>query len=236
MRWLLSLLDTWFRRAHPSQCRDASLACERLKTDQRFLAQDIEALFRRFDTCVQDLALDIRSLSENDLWHRAHELRRAQDRLRFMLCRAEASIKQTYVLEQELVEWENCSVIPALHFDHPSIRAEIIRSELAVRDVAIESLSCIESQQIQTEVPAAADTQKVRESEVGYETIQTFEPEKLVQAIRDARREMERWHALPPEEHSEDAIAQVRHFRELHAMLKRIDHSRGITRDRLELA
>lgn len=70
------------------------------------------------------------------------------------------------------------------------------------------------------------------ESSIGYEVDAT----QLIAAIREATREAERWHAIPSTEHDDDALVQVRHVRELHALLKRLDREAEVQRDRLALA
>jgi len=69
-----------------------------------------------------------------------------------------------------------------------------------------------------------------------HEPITMPEVEYLLQAIREATRETERWHGVPESSWDEEALIQVHHLRDLHALLKRLDRERGVSRDRLELA
>lgn len=69
-----------------------------------------------------------------------------------------------------------------------------------------------------------------------HEPLTLPEVQHVLTAIREATRETERWHAIPSEDHDEDALLQVHHLRELHALLKRLDREQGIDRDRLEMA
>jgi hypothetical protein len=69
-----------------------------------------------------------------------------------------------------------------------------------------------------------------------------FEPHPdtahLIQAIREATREAERWHGY----HSDDPLSyaeaadQLRHVRSLHAALRTLDRRAGVNRDRLAFA
>lgn len=69
-----------------------------------------------------------------------------------------------------------------------------------------------------------------------HEPLTLPEVQHVLAAIREATREAERWHAIPSEDHDEDALVQVHHLRDLHALLKRLDREQGMNRDRLEMA
>jgi hypothetical protein len=157
------------------------------------------------------------------------------------------SAKRTQELEHELDLWQKrLDEAGDIHADHPRIRAEIIRSELAARGiepsvhtlpvVAVEALHDIDEALGQRAVSQA------NERPDRYEESMKFSPhpdtQYLVQAIREATHEAELWHAY----HSDDAHAymdavdQVRHLRDLHAALKSVDRSAGVTRDRIAIA
>lgn len=252
-----SFFSRWFpRKREASDLRVSFAEQGRLKQEQRVLADEIEMLFRTFDQRLQDFALHADSLTETDFERQAEGLRAAQDGLRVALRRLESSMKGTRELERELAEWEGRMDGGTMHADHSDIRAEIIRSELAIRGVRRDVPERFVSRYIQKcdEMQNAADEETTvsprekaaqeQEEDIrpreyvfrAHDPVRIIDADRLVQAIREATHEAERWHALPLEVHDADATDQIRHLRELHAILKRLDREHGVVRDRLELA
>ena len=238
----------------------------RARQTQRQLTDEVQRVMRRLDGVTQELALRAASLGGPQLTQKRAALAAAQDRLRVTLRRLEVGMKQTQELTRELGEWEERAEDPSdLHADHPQTRIEILRSELAVRGVKRDlpdklltnflqtrsrMLDEVEPQAMTTAETIESDGQVLSEDplnrqgqlevsdllEAPSEPMPEIDPAQLIAAIREATREAERWHAIPREQHDDDALAQVRHVRELHALLKRIDRESEVQRDRLVLA
>lgn len=257
MTWI-SRINEWLGwRDAPSDSRsvgscleDPEAAKEELKAQQRELGREIETLFRAFDERLQSLSMRAHTLPREEFVRESAHIRAAQDQLRRALRRLDVSVKATDQLERELAEWEAREDGGELHADHPSVRAEIVRSELAVRgrkqdvrrsenDVPVREVVERIKQQIERSPSQEQEDEVYGSPEyvfVTHEPIGQTDPENLVRAIREATREAERWHAVPSEDHNEDALLQMKHLRELHALLKRMDREQGIERDRIELA
>jgi hypothetical protein len=248
---VFSFWSGWFKRQDPAAgSGNVSISRERLRMDQRILADEIEQLFHRFDGRLQDLASRAHTMLEAEGEEEADDLRAAQDGLRLAVRRLQASLKATREIERELAEWERRDDGGMLHADHPEIRAEILRSELAVRGITREVPDQFVAQYIQKHADVEEGRPLETSRRMAEETIERpreyvfttpepvtdMETQHLLHAIRDATREAERWHALPTEYHDGDAVDQVRHLRELHAILKRLDRARGVERDRLTFA
>ncbi len=199
--------------------------CTDLKAEQRALAEEVERLFRVFDERLRALAERTHELSPEALIGEAKMISEAQDGLRRVLRRFDATAKSTEELEQELGEWQQREEDSPLHADHPSIRAEIVHSELVCRGLLVTK---VENPLSQTESFVEEIVEEAEEEEVSTET--------FLLAIRDAAREAERWHSVPALELDHEVLDQVRHLRELHAHLKGLDRKQGITRDRLVYA
>lgn len=239
---LRSLIENIFPSRAPTASLEGSVeTVEELKTEQRALADEIERLFRAFDERLMSLARRTHELTPETVEREADSLKTQQDALRRALRRLEAAAKQTGELERELEEWQAREPNGPLHADHPSIRAEILRSELALRGIQHSSVDSRESRVASDEAQVESRESIVDDDESSDFRLSTCDslPETdvshLVAAIREASREADRWHGLPADEHDEDALVQVKHLKELHAILKRLDRSQGIARDRLEL-
>lgn len=233
MSWLRSLKN--FFTAAP----DAPISRARamLAADQAALAREIEKTFDLYDERLKDLAGRVNQLSTKDFKREAKNIREAQDGLRRALRRLDLSAKTAKELERELALWEDREQDAApMHADHPFVRAEMARSELAVRKGKIErARKEIISQTVTVlEEPQSHSTHD--ELPTTNEPLPLPDTANLLRAIREATREAERWHAIPVEDHDEDALIQVHQVRDLHAALRRMDREQGSQRDRLELA
>jgi len=223
-----------------------------LAADQSALAREIEMTFEVYDARLEELATRVHALSPAEFKREAKKIREAQDGLRRALRRLEVSAKTAKELERELKLWQDRTNDAPLHADHPSFRSEIIASELRSRGLTVKEdvkVPAPEGERIfatpKSENAALWLTQMERSEPEEEETPpadQVHEPltmpqvEYLLQAIREATHEAERWHAVPPEEQDEEAVLQVRQLRDLHAALKKIDREQGVSRDRIELA
>lgn len=189
----------------------------------------------------------VRDLRPDAAEEEVARLRDVQKDLQMVVRRLDAAIKSRQELEQELSSWRNRGQ------DREQVRhrAEIIRSELAVRGLGVaENAEDIQPIQIEDfvknrpKISILAGAEKEAElmpvyAEVEEEQIEPLhvpDVEHLLAAIREATREAERWHAIPVEDHDEEALLQVRHVKELNGVLKRLDRERGISRDRIEMA
>jgi hypothetical protein len=232
---------------NPAAARAALLA------DQRALGEEFEKTYEAYEQRIQAVAESLSQLKGENVEQEARTLREAQDQLRRLLRRVEASSRSARDLEREYAEWDGRSDHEGpWHADHPSVRAEIIRSELALRNserppVAIapeaSPFRMVELQDFITESeehsPSARPMLVVRpvvesqEREVA-EQLPSLDLDTLLQTIRMETREAERWHGAPSQDH--DALEQVKAVRQLHAILKRLDRKSGIRRDRIVFA
>lgn len=210
-----------------------------LKKDQKELADELEQTYSAYGRHLSDLSTRLARMSAEEITDEAHLLRDAQDAIRRMLRRISASVKNAHDLEHELREWEQRkNESGPLHADHPDIRAEIIRSELSARkgsaNVRVIAPEYSPFRVLEKNPPVF----QAIDEEVGIEdntehTLPVHDPNHLVALIRMESREAERWHAVPNPDF--EAIEQVRHVRDLHALLRRTDREAGVRRDRTEL-
>lgn len=215
-----------------------------LQADQRELAEELEKTYGAYQAKLEEVAARLASLSPSEVRREARLLREAQDAMRRMLRRIEISSMTAQQLERELQEWKTRAEEGGpLHADHPRVRAEIIRSELASRGTGWPpAVIPWEASPFRASAPSpmhsAEDFEETEEDEgegiMADHSDMRPDPEQLVRVIRLETREAERWHALP--EADAEAIVQVRHLKELHGILKRLDRERGIRRNRLDLA
>ncbi len=213
---------------------------EELTREQRVLANEVERLFRVFDERLETLASRMRELSPDEIEREADMFRTEQDSFRRALRRLEATAKSTRELERELDEWASRNESGAPHADHPSVRREIVASELATRDPRrSQPLPPVDADDAITVYVEEAHERELPSPEiviVAHEPLPSVDPGYLLSAIREATREAERWHAVPEDTLNEDALTQVNYLRELHVILKRLDRANGVVRDRLDMA
>jgi hypothetical protein len=231
-------------RENPAQARAALLA------DQRSLADELERTYAAYEDRLASVSMRLRYMSDADVEREARTLRDAQDGLRRLIRRIDASAKTARDLERELREWERREDEEGpQHADHPIVRAELIRSELATRgDIRRIVAIAPERSPFRLAVPSEPEPEEAlvaegprviafgRYEEVSDEpeSIHHPDPTHLLTVIRMETREAERWHG----HHRADpeSIEQIRYLRELHAALKRIDREKGIRRHRMEYA
>lgn len=253
-------LKRWFRKEPPSSvsfdpvsferiCReDPASARAALEADQRSLADELERTYAAYSERLEGAASRLSGMSDGDVAREAAVLREAQDGLRRILRRIDASAQTARQLERELSDWESRGRVEGpRHADHPLVRAEIIRSELATRG-EFQQLVAISPDQSpfrividerptyapsDFEAPLALPMAEAEER-IPFETLASVEPEHLLHTIRFETREAERWHGHHDPDH--DAIEQVRQVRQLHGILKRLDRQKGIRRDRMTIA
>lgn len=213
---------------------DSALAA--LRKDQRELTQELEKTYAAYSQHLCGLAARLSNLSKDEIAHEARLIRDSQDAIRRTFRRISVSIKTARDLERELKEWEQRKgEAGPLHADHPEIRAEIVRSELAARNRVI-GLRVIEPgfSPFRVAEPAAAPVLEsvadLESTQIEDATLPTHDHNDLIALIRQESREAERWHAIPVPAY--EAIEQVRHVRSLHALLRRLDREAGIRRDR----
>lgn len=242
---LISRLCAWVFPASPSRSGTAGGSSKRaeLVRSQQELAGELERLFLAYDERMRGLSERLLGLTDEELEDESRRIADVQDEIRRVLRRVDASMKTRQQLERELAEWEDREGAENPHADHPTVRAEIARSELVARGVPVgRSFRTMPDVADEADNPFFASAGDERAPEisativVSAEPVATVDVGHLLAAIRDATREAERWHAVPASEHDDDALDQLHHVRDLHARLKRFDRERGIVRDRLELA
>lgn len=219
-------------------------AIEALQFEQRDLAGQFEAICLAYQGRLNDLALKLSDLEPKELRRESKIMREAQDSIRKILRRLEASMMNAAELERELKEWSaRQDESGPRHADHPDVRAEILRSEMAVRSrkAALKAISPEESPFRSNAMPSAQclvlSSEGMQEpAPVSVETddLPALEEEQILQAIRQATREVERWHGAP--NYERDALDDLHELKKLHALLKKYDKARGASRDRIELA
>lgn len=252
-------LKRWFRKEPPSSvsfdpvsferiCReDPASARAALEADQRALADELERTYAAYSERMEGAAGRLAGMSDEDVAREAKLLRDAQDGLRRILRRIDASAQTARQLERELSEWESRGNTEGpRHADHPLVRAEIIRSELATRG-DLQRLVTIPPEQSPFRIvvetrPVASEEREAwspasfvpQPEEIPFEHLTSLDPDHLLGTIRLETREAERWHGHHDPDH--DAIDQVKQVRNLHAILKRLDRQKGIRRDRMTIA
>ncbi len=229
---------------------DPDAARQMLAADQAALAEEIEQAFEAYDLRLRDLATRVHDMEPDDVAREAAAIRDAQDALRRALRRIDVSFKTAGELTRELGRWEERSDDGPVHADHPSVRAEILRSELRTRGIqppvsaSTPEPVVIRSRDISDPAMLLTGDEVVRQNasrervfdHPDIEPIPDVDIEHLLSAIREATREAERWHAMPAEAVDEDALVQVRHLRDLHTELKRRDREAKVVRDRVAYA
>lgn len=245
-------MSAWFKKLFQKEAskpdasflqpiQPASAARTFLSQDQARIAKEIEEMYGLYDQRLQSLALRIKTLSEDDLARELESLREAQDDLRTIVRRFQAALKGTEELERELDGWEGQTHDRSpIHADHPLVRSEIIRSELTLRDeetlrqgarpLAPEMEFLPPPSEPRPSNVSSAPAYEVRVHEV--DPVRVPSEAHLLQAIREAIRETNRWHAVHPSQYSQDAVDQAKQLKYLHAILRRLDKQQGITRDR----
>jgi len=246
MSWWSSFSRLWTTPSAPQGDDEVEAVRRAMREEQRALSLDLEQLFRLYDEKVQHLSKRLQSMSAAEVESEAASIRETQETLKRLLRRAEAATKTSTQLERELAGWESRGSDDDFHADHPSVRAEVIRSELASRNPGVvrvpvrrvEPSTPVQDLRVEDEneevrglpnivdVPTSADVELLPEPDSA----------NLLAAIRDATRETERWHAIPVQDHDEETLLQVHHLRDLHAILKRLDRAKGVRRNRLEYA
>ena len=209
-----------------------------LQQGHRDLADEFERVYQDYERTLENTAIRLKTMKPNDLHREIRSLRDVHDALRRTLRRLDASMRGAAEIERELGEWRTReSEAGPWHADHPKVRAEILRSELSVREekplkvIPLESspfAKTFERMECKTvsEEPHVFDPHEAQLQEVSVE--------QLIQVIRHANREVERWRESP--EIGRDAIDEVKELRRLHAILKQRDRESGTMRDRIELA
>lgn len=202
---------------------------------EREVVETTEAIQFRMKVLMQKIKeLPLKSV-QSDL----ETIRAAQDELRRLMRRYAASAKHSLELERELELWQQrMDEEGALHADHPKVRSEIIRSELLSRGITVPERQISKPQAIPISSKEVSSTKETDR----FENSPAFTPHPdtayLIQAIREATKEAELWHAQYSENplYFKEAIDQVRQVRDMHAALKKIDKSQGVHRDRVALA
>ncbi len=245
MTWL-SALKRW---CLPSRSRGAT--CETsedalrlrgvLEQEQRAIAQNLEGLFQAYDSRVREMAERLHGMSDMEIETESESLAQSQDELKQLTRRLETAVKSRQQLERELGEWQDRAEEGGpMHADHPKTRAEIVRSEIALREAYRKPLvGCSSSERCvidDVQEESQEDIQDYAPQAEETSLMQSISPEQIIGIIREATKEAERWHATVQEQHNQDALDQMHHVRDLHALLKQIDRNQGTRRDRVAMA
>ena len=209
-----------------------------LQQGHRDLADEFERVYQDYERTLENTAIRLKTMKPNDLHREIRSLRDVHDALRRTLRRLDASMRGAAEIERELGEWRTReSEAGPWHADHPKVRAEILRSELSVREekplkvIPLESspfAKNIRTDGVQDGIRRTARFRSARSS-----TARGF-GRAADPTIRHANREVERWRESP--EIGRDAIDEVKELRRLHAILKQRDRESGTMRDRIEFA
>lgn len=116
---------------------DPDTALALLQDEQRRLSQELEETFLAYDAKSRGLARRVAAMGEGAVTEQeVDRLRSEQAELWRLIRRAQAAARTTRMLERELDEWRGreSGTIPDGHPDHPVVRAEIVGSELRVRE------------------------------------------------------------------------------------------------------
>jgi len=250
--WLFSSNSDFSNPAENKKLKDKSRKSStklKLEKRQRELATEIEKTFTAYEEKLYDLANTLNSLEDEARAEDTLSVEQSQDELRRINKRLEVASKSTHDLEQELAEWENRQFEDSSNNKYTEVIKEIIGSELAIRGVKIKVEKLEKSEFFQ--MPETNFNLSLTGSEpfipefeqdpvdISKETdssLPELDPEYLLQAIKEATREAERWHVEPCGESDPEAALQVRHVKDLHAALRELDKKNGVSRDRLALA
>jgi len=203
---------------------DPHAATELLQHDFKELQGELEEAVIRFRRSLSTLGTRLEECRKNPESEYVQSIREEHDQLRRTLRRLDASVSETRDLEEELKDWEDRrGEHGPIHADHPSVRAEIVRSEIVVRTNG-------ESRAYSKEKTVLAYRIHERKAQ---RSASKKEADILIQMIQHATAEAECWHDVPVP--SRDAIEQIRNVRRLHALLKQLDREVGKRRDRTEL-
>lgn len=207
-----------------------------LAAAQAEIHRDFEAAIDTADAQLRAIATRLSQLGPEATREDVRALEAEQDRVRRLVRRIQAALAGREELEREHEAWASrADESSALHADHPRVRAEIARSELAVRSGEVSDKLKVESEKYE-HLPLSTSHSSLAVLVHAVDPRLIPDEAHLIRAIREAVREAERWHGIPPDEVDMDAVDQVRHVRELHAILKRLDRERHIRRDRLMLS
>jgi hypothetical protein len=116
---------------------DPDAAFALLQDEQRRLSQELEETFLAYDAKARALARRVAAMGDGAVTdHEVATLRAEQTELWRLVRRAQAAARTTRMLERELDEWRGREPgsVPHGHPDHPIIRAEIVGSELRIRE------------------------------------------------------------------------------------------------------
>lgn len=259
-RWLERIKRRFLRKPPLSGCFDPAAferlclenpqaAIEALQFDQRDLAEQFEATCLAYQEKLNDLAVRLNNLEPKQLRRESKILRETQDAIRKILRRLEAAMMSATELERELKEWSARRDESGLrHADHPDVRAEIARSEMAVRSRKAVLRAIPPEESPFSSVEQTTPNPSFARSGIGLisspctkgelegveDELPVLEEEHLLQSIRQITRDVERWHSAP--NYERDALDDLHELKKLHALLRDSDKKQGLQRDRLELA
>ena len=250
MTWLSALkrwcLPSRSRGATCESSEDVSRLRGVLEQEQRAIAQNLEGLFQAYDARVREMAERLHGMSDGEIEAESEQLAQAQDELKQLTRRLETAVKSRQQLERELGEWQDRSTEDGpMHADHPKTRAEIVRSEIALREAYRKPLmtsapTVLYAGSMTAKQEDGSGTDVVVQDDVvadeGGPVMKEVSSEQVIEIIREATKEAERWHATVQDQYGQDALDQMHHVRDLHALLKQIDRNQGIRRDRFAMA
>lgn len=220
---------------------------------QRELSSRAANIWNEFERVLDGLTQKNKSVGRN--LSLKNKILQEQKNLELALLRFETSLKRTQDLQRELVEWERLSKSSGTEVDqnHPSLRREIVKSELEIRN-SIESGKLpkiqrfVESEEASETLEAVLVPEKqdeYRESvpEKPYRLVKVktakkelvpHDPEGLIKTIRHVSREFA--HEVEQKNKNKGNIMQYLHeIKDLHGALRILDRTKGKTRDRLSI-
>lgn len=226
--------------------QDPDAAQELLRADQKDLVGEFERTYAAYRSHLEQFSSRLADCFSPERRQELALLREAQDTLRRALRRLETSGKTARQLERELAEWQMLAQAQKdtpekenLYADHPHVRLEMTRSELAIRQEMVGKIKKEDEELAKGGVwtgliEEEQDREGGKKEELEDEEVSSVDSEHLLAALQRSIQEAERWHLI--QQPDEEALYQVHDVRQLHARLKQQDRLRGIHRDRLSLA
>lgn len=224
---------------------DPEAALHALSADLKDVREEYDRVASAYRRAVAHLEERVEQAAPADAMREGRQIREVAEGLRRAALRLESSFRETRELESELHEWESRAGEPGERTtDHPDVRAEILRSELALRrDRGMLAAIPLDQSPFRAialnAVGASADDDASESAEMldlgeGIEGPAFPDAEHLLLTIKQKTRDVERWY-----EHADvspEVCDDVRDLRALHAALRRIDREDGATRDRVAYA
>lgn len=214
---------------------DPTAALQALSTDLIDVREEYDRVASAYRRAVAHLEDRLDHAAPADALREGQQIREVAEGLRRAALRLESSFRETRELEVELHEWESrAGEQGERNTDHPDVRAEILRSELALRrDRGIIAAIPLDQSPFRP-IAMTADVSSSEDDEPEMPEMAMPDAEHLLLTIKQKTKDVEHWY-----EHADvspEVCDDVRDLRTLHAALRRIDREDGAVRDRVSYA